>query len=69
MQARKSNKSRTTILLPRLTWPMSRCTSLSAPLRTYPLMFTEDTKKDEFRPVALLGLKVGENLFVGANGK
>lgn len=35
----------------------------------YPLVFVEDKEKDEFRPVALLGLDAGENLFVGENGK
>lgn len=35
----------------------------------YPLVFVEDKQKDEFRPVALLGLDAGENLFVGAAGK
>jgi len=35
----------------------------------YPLVFIEDKEKDEFRPVALLGLDAGENLFVGENGK
>jgi SapC len=33
----------------------------------YPIVFVED--KDSFRPVALLGLDAGENLFVGADGK
>jgi len=35
----------------------------------YPLVFIEDKDKDEFRPVALLGLDAGENLFVGESGK
>lgn len=35
----------------------------------YPLVFIEDKEKDEFRPVALLGLDAGENLFVDGNGK
>ena len=35
----------------------------------YPLVFIEDKEKDEFRPVALLGLDAGENLFVGKDGK
>lgn len=35
----------------------------------YPLVFVEDKTKDEFRPVALLGLEAGENLFVGEGGK
>lgn len=35
----------------------------------YPLVFVEDKEKDEFRPVALLGLDAGDNLFVGADGK
>jgi hypothetical protein len=33
----------------------------------YPIVFVED--KDSFRPVALLGLDAGENLFVGSDGK
>lgn len=35
----------------------------------YPIVFIEDKAKDEFRPVVLLGLTEGENLFVGADGK
>jgi hypothetical protein len=35
----------------------------------YPVVFLEDKTKDEFRPVALMGLESGENLFVGADGK
>jgi hypothetical protein len=35
----------------------------------YPIVFIEDKTKDEFRPVVLLGLTEGENLFVGADGK
>ena len=35
----------------------------------YPIVFLEDKEKDEFRPVALLGLDAGENLFVGEAGK
>ncbi len=35
----------------------------------YPLVFVEDKEKDEFRPVALLGLDAGDNLFVGSDGK
>jgi hypothetical protein len=35
----------------------------------YPLVFIEDKEKDQFRPVALLGLDAGENLFVDADGK
>lgn len=30
----------------------------------YPIVFLEDKEKDEFRPVVLLGLEEGENLFV-----
>ncbi len=30
----------------------------------YPVVFLEDKEQDEFRPVALLGLDAGENLFV-----
>lgn len=36
---------------------------------TYPVVFLEDKAQDAFRPVALLGLDAGENLFVDANGK
>ena len=35
----------------------------------YPIVFVEDKDKDAFRPVALLGLDAGENLFVAADGK
>ncbi|WP_298232676.1 SapC family protein [uncultured Azohydromonas sp.] len=35
----------------------------------YPIVFLEDKAQDEFRPVALLGLDAGENLFVGEGGK
>ena len=35
----------------------------------FPIVFLEDKEKDEFRPVVLLGLNSGENLFVGADGK
>lgn len=36
---------------------------------TYPIVFIEDPKKDEFRPVVLLGLEPEENLFVNEEGK
>ncbi len=36
---------------------------------TYPIVFIEDPKKDEFRPVVLLGLEPEENLFVSEEGK
>jgi len=36
---------------------------------TYPIVFVEEPKQDEFRPVALLGLEPGQNLFVDGNGK
>jgi hypothetical protein len=36
---------------------------------TFPIVFIEDKDKDEFRPVVLLGLNVGQNLFVDAAGK
>jgi len=36
---------------------------------TYPIVFIEDTEADEFRPVVLLGLEPGKNLFVDADGK
>jgi hypothetical protein len=35
----------------------------------YPVVFLEDKAKDEFRPVVLMGLEAGENLFVGEDGK
>lgn len=35
----------------------------------FPIVFLEDKDKDEFRPVTLLGLNAGENLFVDAQGK
>ena len=33
----------------------------------FPIVFLEDKDKDEFRPVVLLGLNAGENLFVDAS--
>ena len=35
----------------------------------FPIVFLEDKAKDEFRPVVLMGLNQGENLFVSADGK
>ena len=35
----------------------------------FPIVFLEDKEKDEFRPVVLMGLSQGENLFVSADGK
>ena len=35
----------------------------------FPIVFLEDKAKDEFRPVVLMGLSAGENLFVSADGK
>jgi len=35
----------------------------------FPVVFLEDKEKGEFRPVALLGLNAGENLFVDALGQ
>lgn len=35
----------------------------------YPLVFVDDRASDGFRPVALFGLKAGENLFVGEDGR
>lgn len=35
----------------------------------YPIVFLEDKENDEFRPVALMGLDAGENLFIGADGQ
>ena len=35
----------------------------------YPVVFLEDKEQDSFRPVVLMGLDAGENLYVGADGK
>lgn len=35
---------------------------------TYPIVFLEDASQDGFRPVALLGLEAGKNLFVDEAG-
>jgi hypothetical protein len=35
----------------------------------YPIVFLEDKQQDVFRPVVLLGLDEGENLFVSPDGK
>lgn len=35
----------------------------------FPIVFLEDKEKDEFRPVVLLGINAGENLFVDPEGK
>lgn len=35
---------------------------------TYPIVFLEDKPNDGFRPVVLMGLNPGENLFVSADG-
>lgn len=35
----------------------------------FPIVFLEDKEKDEFRPVVLLGLNAGQNLFVDGDGK
>lgn len=35
----------------------------------YPLVFLEDKAHDDFRPVALMGLDAGENLFVDSEGQ
>lgn len=35
----------------------------------FPIVFLEDKEKDEFRPVVLMGLNAGENLFVDVDGK
>ena len=35
----------------------------------YPIVFLEDKNQDEFRPVTLLSLDAGENLFVDDSGK
>jgi hypothetical protein len=34
----------------------------------YPIVFLEDKENDEFRPVALMGLDAGENLFIDGEG-
>jgi hypothetical protein len=36
---------------------------------TYPVVFLEDKQNDSYRPVALLGLDAGQNLFVDAKGQ
>jgi hypothetical protein len=36
---------------------------------TYPVVFLEDKQNDSYRPVALLGLDAGQNLFVDAQGQ
>jgi hypothetical protein len=35
----------------------------------FPIVFIEDKARDEFRPVVLMGLSEGENLFVSADGR
>jgi len=35
----------------------------------YPVLFLEDKASDEFKPVVLLGLDAGENLFVSSSGE
>jgi hypothetical protein len=35
----------------------------------YPIVFLEDKARDEFRPVVLMGLDEGENLFIDKEGK
>lgn len=35
----------------------------------FPIVFLEDKEKDQFRPVVLLGLNAGDNLFVNADGQ
>ncbi len=34
----------------------------------YPIVFLEDKEQDEFKPVAMLGLEAGENLFIADDG-
>ncbi|TVQ68584.1 MAG: peptidase [Oceanospirillales bacterium] len=34
----------------------------------YPIVFLEDKEQDEFKPVAMLGLEAGENLFISEDG-
>ncbi len=36
---------------------------------TYPIVFVEDREGDGFRPMALFGLREGENLFVAPDGR
>jgi hypothetical protein len=36
---------------------------------SYPVVFLEDKQNDSYRPVALLGLDAGQNLFVDAQGQ
>jgi len=36
---------------------------------TYPIVFLDDQSTGEFRPVALLGLEPGKNLFIDASGQ
>lgn len=36
---------------------------------TYPVVFLEDKERDQFRPVVLMGLQPGENLFVNEEGR
>ena len=35
---------------------------------TYPIVFLEDKEADDFRPVVLMGLDAGENLFIDEEG-
>ena len=35
----------------------------------FPIVFLEDKQKDQFRPVVLMGLNAGENLFVDESGQ
>lgn len=46
--------------------PLNRETH--ATLKVKPIVFLEDKEKDEFRPVVLLGLEAGENLFLNEDG-
>jgi len=36
---------------------------------TYPIVFLEDKQADDFRPVVLMGLDAGENLFIDSEGQ
>lgn len=36
---------------------------------TYPIVFIEDKENDDFKPVAMLGLEPGENLFLSEDNK
>jgi len=43
------------------------CHEFSRAASTYPIVFLEDKKNDQFKPVVMLGLEEGENLFIEDN--